>query len=189
MKKILLLTIVALTVGVGQLFSQSKVGHVEYEYLIYLMPEIKDVEKKVLDKQQQFQNYLQEKEKLLATLQAEIQDQTKDELIRQQKYNQFEKERAEAQQFAQEAEVRLARERETLLKPVLDRLDAGIKEVATEKGYDYVLSKTASQGYIVLFSKNEADDLTKAVIEKLDLKVPEEDTTSPATNSLLVQPK
>ena len=78
MKKILLLTIVALTVGVGQLFSQSKVGHVEYEYLIYLMPEIKDVEKKVLDKQQQFQNYLQEKEKLLATLQAEIQDQTKD---------------------------------------------------------------------------------------------------------------
>ena len=36
MKRILLLTIVALTVGVGQLFSQSKVGHVEYEYLIYL---------------------------------------------------------------------------------------------------------------------------------------------------------
>lgn len=80
--------------------------------------------------------------------------------------------RASNQAFEEErmnymAEIR--QKREELMQPVLDKLDAAIKQASEELGLDLVLNEGTTNGdLIVFFASSDQQDITSKVIEVLN---------------------
>ena len=99
---------------------------------------------------------LLEKEYNAGTLTA-VQVQTRQaELQKQQEF---------IQKFEQDAQQQVSMKREELLKPILDRVEAAVKAVATENGYLMIFDTSSGA---MLFA-SETDDVTKLVKTKLGI--------------------
>lgn len=190
MKKLILIPVLTILVSITSVFAQSKVGFVEYDYLLSIMPEVNEIQAKLQTQGQQYEAIINEKKTEMAQIEQLIQGTPNiDEVIRDSKIRRYQTLQTEIQEFAYTAQQKLEASELELVKPLYDKLDNVIGEVATAKGYDYVLNKSNAGGFSVVFSKNEEDNLTKAVITKLGLKdVPAVDPNAPATNSILVKP-
>lgn len=190
MKKSIILSLFIALAGLSSAFSQSKVGFVEYEYLISLMPELKTVEKKLLAKKSEFEGSIKEIENKLVKLNTELQNPELDPIIIQQKRAEGQRLQGEYQEFTYRAQQRLEEVQMSEMEAVYAKLNEGIAVVAKEKNYDYVLTETNAGGFNIIFAKNEQDNLTKAVMTKLNLsELAVTGQSGQATNSLLVQPK
>lgn len=69
------------------------------------------------------------------------------------------------QKFEQDAQRDVAAKREELLKPILDRVEAAVKAVATENGYLMIFDTSSGA---MLFA-SETDDVAKLVKAKLGM--------------------
>lgn len=190
MKKLILIPILTLLVGATSVFAQSKIAYVQYDYLIGLMPELDEVQAKLEEKQKGYEAIIAEKKNEMGQIESLIQNNPNmDETIKEAKIRRYQSIQMELQEFAYKAQEKMNLAEVELMKPVYDKLDKAIKEVALAKGYDYVLSDNNQGGFVVLFAKNESDNLTKAVMEKLGLKADVAPTNgTQATESLMVKP-
>ncbi len=68
------------------------------------------------------------------------------------------------------AEYKLATKRQTLMEPILTRLQNAIDEVRDELGYALILNTVDSDGVSIVLSGDPKLDITKAVMKKLGLK-------------------
>lgn len=68
--------------------------------------------------------------------------------------------------YSDDARRKANRRENELLKAIMDKVDAAVKEVAKEKGYDYILDYSSSA---VLFSSGK-DDVTPLIKAKLGMK-------------------
>jgi outer membrane protein len=66
----------------------------------------------------------------------------------------------------QSAQDKVAKKKEELYSPILDKADKAIKEVAKEKGYDYIFDASAG---MLLYAK-EGDNILALVKAKLGIK-------------------
>lgn len=153
----------------------DKIAFVNLEGVMSLMPEynamlksVQTYERKLAERLQVKQNYLEGKvqeyvddkrngatEAELATLQAELQ-----------------KLDGEIKQAAKDSDAKVGRKRVELLSPITDRLKKSIDEIATEKGYDYVLNSVDGTQTSILLNIPEENDLTKALLDKLGIDYP-----------------
>ena len=189
MKKIILIPILTILVSITSAFAQSKVGYVEYDLLISLMPEVATIQNQLKSKTAEYEGVIGAKQQEMAQIEQFVQSNpTMDEVIREGKIRQYQALQQEIQEFSYTAQQKLEAMELQLVQPVYVKLDKSIGEVATEKGYDYVLSKNNAGGFMVIFAKNAEDNLTQAVKDKLGLKdAPVTGAASPATNSLMVK--
>lgn len=167
--KTLFLTIVALAVTTIA-FAQStlKIGHINSQELLLAMPENDSAQVKIDKVAKDLQNQFQ-------TMQNEYTNKYKDfmskndsysELIKQTKSSELQDIEQRIQQFQQTAEQELQSQKLNLYKPVLDKANKAISEVAKSNGFTYILD--LAQGGVIYYDETSTDILP-LVKQKLGL--------------------
>jgi outer membrane protein len=147
----------------------QKVGYLNTQELISLMPEVKEANSQLEVMKTQFSKRGQDMLQALQTKYQEFQrKQSNGELapIEAEKQAQSLKEEEQAlMNFEQESQQKLMAKSEELLQPMQDKVNNAIKMVAQENGYAYVLD--ISQGSILY--ADPASDVSALVKAKLGI--------------------
>ncbi|MBR4155277.1 MAG: OmpH family outer membrane protein [Bacteroidales bacterium] len=171
MKKLVkLFFAVVFTVGVafGANAQSVKIGHVDSGSILQIMPETAKVE-------QDLQAYAAELQYELQAMAAEYQSKLQDyqanqatmsNLIRQSKEKEILDLETRIQEFQASADMALQSKQVELLNPIIEKVQNAVNEVGQEKGFTYILDKTA--GVVVYIGEN-AIDITADVKAKLGL--------------------
>lgn len=164
----MLAVVVGLLIAGSGVNAQTKIGYIDAETVLYLMPEAAKIDSLV----QLYQRDTVGKEfnSLMATYQfkdsiyrdslrvpATVREQTGKELA------QLTQTLQNWQQIAQEA---TQNKQNQLLAPVMRKIQDAIQAVAKEKGYTYVLSRES------IIVAPDADNMLQAVAKKLNITVP-----------------
>ena len=164
----MLAVLVGLLIAGSGVNAQAKIGYIDAETVLYLMPEAAKIDSLV----QLYQRDTVGKEfnSLMATYQfkdsiyrdslrvpATVREQTGKELA------QLTQTLQNWQQIAQEA---TQNKQSQLLAPVMRKIQDAIQAVAKEKGYTYVLSRES------IIVAPDADNMLQAVAKKLNITVP-----------------
>jgi len=148
--------------------AQVKLGHINSEALISLMPESTKIntELQALGKtfDDEFKTMYTEFESKGKKYEAEA--ASKSDAINKSRAKEMQDMQARMQQYQQNAQQELQKKRFDLLQPILEKAQKAIDEVAKEKGLDYIFD--ASKGQL-LFAK-ESLDILPAVKVKLGIK-------------------
>lgn len=167
MKKSIVLILLLVTVSFSNAFAQkSKIGHVDSQDILMLLPERKEAEQKIqefaktLERRLQNMNRdYQEKAEEYQSKEASMTNTEKQSFIRE--INELEERIQMARQKAQED---LQKQEQELMRPMVDRVKKAIEKVGEEQGFTYVLD--ASTG-VILYEGGE--DITSLVKKELGL--------------------
>ncbi|GAB4277239.1 MAG: OmpH family outer membrane protein [Marinilabiliales bacterium] len=151
-------------------FSQSKVkiGHIDSQELLPLMPEMADakaaIEKHAKELEDQLKAMQQE-------LEAAYNDYIKNEstysnLVKKTKQDEINSMQQRIQDFQNAANTDLQNKESELLQPIIDKAKKAIDDVAKEKGYTYVFDTSVG---VLLYWPEDSDDLLPFVKEKLGI--------------------
>lgn len=159
------LVIIALFMTVA--VQAQKFGYINSSALLIDLPEVKQAESDL----EAFSKQLQKKgQDMVAKFQTDVQAfQKKVEAGELSPKQQEEEEkrlegvRAELGKYEQDMTTQIQTKRETLLKPIYDKVNEAIKAVATEGGYQYVFD----QGVLLYFEASS--DISAAVKKKLGI--------------------
>ena len=149
--------------------AQTKIGYIDAETILYLMPEVQKIDSLVqiynrdtigkefnsLMETYQFKDSIYRDSS--GKVSAAVKEQTGKEL------QQLTQTLQNWQQIAQDA---VQSKQSQLLAPVMQKIQAAIQAVAKEKGYIYVLSRDA------MIVAPDADNLLQPVAKKLNVTVP-----------------
>lgn len=167
-KSIIILSIFLLAGLLSATAQNSKVGHINSNDLLELMPERDKAAKDV-------QAFAQQLENQLKTMSAEYETKLKEyqsqqalmtDPVRQLKVQEITDLENRIQQFQQTAQESLAKKENEILKPIIDKAKKAITDVAKEKGYDYILDT----GLGMVLYANDSEDILPLVKKKLGLK-------------------
>ncbi|SDP61584.1 periplasmic chaperone for outer membrane proteins Skp [Mucilaginibacter sp. OK268] len=170
MKKLFKVALVA----VGMLFAgnfanaQTKIGHINFNQLIDMMPETKTVTTQMQAYQKTFIDQLTSMNNEYTTKGQEFQKNqaTMTDAVRTVKGNELQDLQKRMQDYQNNAQQQVDAKRQELGKPLIDKATAAVNTVAKEKGYAYVLDSSQ----VSLLVSPDADDLMAAVKLKLGLK-------------------
>jgi len=147
--------------------AQTKVAHINKEELVAAMPEIKQMEEEVKKVAQAYDSdYKTQATALQAKLKkydAEAATQTDTE--NQKRALEVEELKKKLQLFAQGAQQELQKKQFDLYKPIEEKVQKAIKEVAASKGIQYVFDSSPGRGLISF----TGEDLMAAVKVKLGI--------------------
>ncbi|MBN8588584.1 MAG: OmpH family outer membrane protein [Rhodothermia bacterium] len=183
-KKAFFVLILFLGVCQSLVVAQSlKIGYTEPGLILTQMPEYRlvlqklDAEYQIGDaeirlKAQEFQTKLDDYQRKAAFMSDSTKAQTERELTTLQ----------ETVQQMQQDKTQLLRQKETeMMQPLFDKITNAINTVAKEKNLEYVFSTRVSEsGPVLLYSKDESADITRAVMEKLGIKIDPPAANTPA---------
>ncbi|MCC7051331.1 MAG: OmpH family outer membrane protein [Bacteroidia bacterium] len=181
MTKKISLAFLALFTGVTFSFAQ-KIGHINSQDLMLLMPERKQAESAM-------QDYAKQLEGQLATMnsdyEAKVQEyQTKEsvmtDLIKQDKAKEINDLEGRIRAFQQSAQESLQKKEQELMQPMIEKAKKAIAEVAKENSYKYVLDTSLGT---VLYEEDN-DNIMSLVKKKLNLTdAPVKDVKTPAKDA------
>lgn len=150
-------------------FAQTKIklGHVNSEELLKVMPGRDSAELKLKD-------YTKALETQFQTMQTEMETKYNDfitnqatysELIKSMKQKELEDMQKRIQEFQGSAQDDISKKETELLQPIIDKAKKAIEEVAKENGYTYVFDS----GLQILLYSDPSDDLLLLVKKKLGI--------------------
>ena len=162
--KSLLFTI---TLFIGMAVASAQVGHINSEELVKAMPETTQMQNELKRLSQNFDNdYKAQATELQAKLkkyQEEAQTKSNDENEkRQQEVGELDQ---KLKLYLRSAQEELQKKEFELLKPIIEKAQKAIKDVAKDKGVKYVFDSAPGKGLIIF----EGDDLMTAVKTKLGI--------------------
>ncbi len=176
MKKIIIVFVAVFSLCAS--VNAQKIGYIRVDDVVGMMPEVQKVnmdtigQKFITDSILPRYNYIQtEYQRKL----SDLNDTTKPAAIRAEILKSLQEDKAEldnAQTVIQQAQQYKQNE---FLQPFYQKAQKAIDAIAKEKGYAYVLSKD------VFVVAPEGDDLTLAVLAKLNIKLPNQAAAAPAT--------
>jgi len=147
--------------------AQGKLGHIDRQQLLLTLPERKDAEVKM-------KAFAEELDKRLRAMGAEYEKTVADARTRAETMTNTEREMTMREiqdleqriQAAQEkAQDDLAKQEEELLRPMVERSNLAIREVADTNGFSYIFD--TSTGFVLYFDKGE--DIMPLVKTKLGI--------------------
>ena len=146
----------------------QNVAHIDSEQLLMAMPETKAMETELKKVQQ---TYADEYNAQATALQAKLQkyDQeapTQTDAKNEERRVEVEGLKQKIQKYAQTADQEIQKKRFDLLKPIVEKAQKAVSDVATEKGVKYVLDSSPGKGLIVF----EGEDLMPSVKSKLGIQ-------------------
>lgn len=146
-----------------------KFGHVDLQALIALMPERATAETAFNKFQGELEDIYGEMQKDLQTKMAEFQQlgDSISEIKKNAKVAEIQDMQQRIQNYQQTAQTQLQQKNTELMKPIFDKAEKAIEEVAKEKGLIYVFD-TGSK--VVLYKSNESVDMLPLVKLKLGVK-------------------
>lgn len=167
--------ITSLLVSSAVMAQTQKIGHMDMQYVLSVMPEMKQVqsqlktlqgqlekqaEAKQKDFEEKYNKYVTEGSQMAEAIRIDIE---KDLSQMQQS----------AQEFAANAQQTLQKKEQQLMQPVYDKIGAAINEVAKEGGYAYIIN-AGVPGLDVLYYADPANDASNAVLKKMGIEPPAE---------------
>lgn len=146
----------------------QKVGHIDSEQLLMAMPETKAMETELKKVQQ---TYADEYNAQATALQAKLKKYdaeapTQTDVKNEERRIEVQTLQQKIQKYGQTAEQEIQKKRFDLLKPIVERAQKAVKDVAAEKGVKYVFDSSPGKGLIVF---EEGEDLMPAVKAKLGI--------------------
>jgi outer membrane protein len=165
MKKILILSMLCLF-AVNS-YSQNKLGYIDSQELLLLMPERKTAEEEVQTFAKSLESQLQA---MTAEYQQSVQEYQSNEstytdLVKQDKVTEITGLEQRIQSFHQNAQQALQAKEQELLEPILQKARTAIEDVASEGNYTYIFDKSVGS---ILFAK-ESENILQLVKKKLNL--------------------
>ena len=146
---------------------KGKLGHVDSNKLLELMPEKATAQTKLQDFAKQLQDQLVAMQNEYDT---KVQDYQKNQaiysdLIKQTKAKEIGDLEQRITSYQQSAQEELQKKQEELLQPIIDKAKKAIQDVAKEQGYTYIFD--SSVGVLLYFP--DTDDILSLVKTKLGL--------------------
>jgi len=145
----------------------QSVAHIDSEQLLMAMPETKAMETELKKVQQ---TYADEYNAQATALQAKLQKYdaeapTQTDVKNEERRIEVEGLKQKIQKYAQTADQEIQKKRFDLLKPIVEKAQKAVSDVAKEKGVKYVLDSSPGKGLIVF----EGEDLMPSVKTKLGI--------------------
>ena len=167
MKKIVLFLALGLFIG-NAAFAQTKFGYIDSRELLSAMPEVKKADTDVEAYAKTFEDQLKAMTKEYETKIKDYQaaEKTMSEAVKEVKQKEIMDLQNRIETFNASAQEKIAAKKSEMYKPLLDKADKAIKDVATEKKYDYIFD--AASG--ALLHANETDNILPLVKIKLGIK-------------------
>ncbi len=146
----------------------QNVAHIDSEQLLMAMPETKAMETELKKVQQ---TYADEYNAQATALQAKLQKYdaeapTQTDAKNEERRVEVEGLKQKIQKYAQTADQEIQKKRFDLLKPIVEKAQKAVSDVASEKGYKYVLDASPGKGLIVF----DGEDLMPLVKTKLGIQ-------------------
>lgn len=160
--------LLAITLTTGMFVANAqKIAHINSEELVSAMPESKAMQDDLAKMAQNFDNdYKSQATALQAKLekyQKEAPSKTDEENAkRQQEVAQLQQ---KLQSYLKSAQEEMQKKQMDLIKPIIEKAQKAIQDVAKEKGIKYVFDSAPGKGLIVF----EGEDLLAAVKTKLGI--------------------
>ncbi|RZK28639.1 MAG: OmpH family outer membrane protein [Hymenobacter sp.] len=196
MKKLHLTFAAALLVA-GSFFAPSaqaqaplKIGFTSVEYVLSQMPESKQIESdlktygtqlesQLKTKTTEYQTKLDAYQKGAGAMTPVVKADTEKELTRLGQ---------SIQEFQQTAQQSMQQKQQTLLRPVLDKIQKNIDAVANENGYTYVLNSDSGSNPILLHGPKDGD-ISDIILKKMGITptaaAPAPTTQAPKTTPIV----
>lgn len=177
MKKFIRHLFVLAAIAFAPAVHAQKFGHIDLDSLLSIMPEMskanedaaayyKTLETQMLQMQTELDTKMKEYEANQATWSPAIKKLKEDEL---NSLNQ------RIQGFQMTAQTDFNNKKAELLKPIYDKVNKAVKDVAKEKGYKYVFDSSKSAS--ILLYADPVDDVFNLVKTKLNIPNPAPKTT------------
>ena len=155
--------------------AQQKVGYVDSDYILNLVPEFATIQQNVDRKAQEWETEIEEAQNKVDEMFREYQarellytneerNRKRDEIVKAEE----DAERLRMRYFGPEGELFL--EQDNQMRPLQERLMKAIETVASEDGYDYIFDKNGD--YLFLFAR-EQYDLSDRVLEEMGIDIEE----------------
>lgn len=160
-----LLLIAVFTLGVGGVANAQKTGHIDFEKLVAEMPQTtklkQDIEKLGKTYQDEVEGMAKKLDAKMKKYTAEQNTQTKE--INEIRAQEVQQENARYEQLRQTAYQDMQKKQAEGLKPIIEKAQKAIEDVAATKGIVYVLDASVGKGLLV----KKGEDLFAAVKAKL----------------------
>lgn len=152
-------------------FSQSKVGTIDNDYIINLMPEAKIVIKKTQEYGAKLDSSFSIKMKTYKDKVTKFKNEEKEmgELMKKTTVKELASMEQDIKRYQDNGNKLMQLKQNELMRPLYKKLNDAITAVVKENGYTQILTSTGNQfAYI-----DEKFDITKLVMAKLGIKEPE----------------
>jgi outer membrane protein len=160
-----LLLIAVFTLGVGGVANAQKSGHIDFEKLVAEMPQTKklkaDIEKLGKTYQDEVEGMAKKLDAKMKKYTAEQNTQTKE--INEIRAKEVQQENARYEQLRQTAYQDMQKKQAEGLKPIVEKAQKAIEDVAAAKSIQYVFDASIGKGLLV----KKGEDLYTAVKAKL----------------------
>ena len=165
MKKIILLVACSFALLSNVNAQTLKLGHINSQELLAMMPEVKKADLKAYAKsfEDQLETMTKEYQKKMGDYQA--QEKTMTDAVKEVKQKEITDLGARIESTQKSAEEKVMAKKQELFKPILDKAEKAIKAVAKEKGFDYVFD--LSTGSVLV--ARDADNMLPLVKAKLGI--------------------
>ena len=168
MKQWIKITVLTLTLAIGAFTVHAqKFGFVNSTALIAELPEVKQADATIEALQKQLQKKGQDMVTQFQTDYAEVQRKVDSGELspkqQEEEAKRLETEQQKIQQFEQESMQQIQVKRNELLKPIYDKINQSMKEVAEENGFQFIFD----QGVLLYFDPTA--DVTPLLKKKLGL--------------------
>jgi outer membrane protein len=186
------LTFAAVALAAASFFAPSaqaqaplKIGFTSVEYVLSQMPESKQIESdlkaygtqleaQLKSKTTEYQTKVDAYQKGQGTMTAVVKADTEKELTRLGQ---------SIQEFQQTAQQSMQQKQQTLLRPVLDKIQKNIDAVANDNGYTYILNSDSGSNPILLHGPKDGD-VSDIILKKMGIT-----PTAPSTGPTVQAPK
>lgn len=166
-KKIALVVLFALPISL--MAQEGKLGHINSQDILTIMPERADIEKKINDLQSQWEKELEKMNVEYNTKIKEYQEKqaTMPESIKQARQSEIADIEQRITTFKQQAYTDLQKKQQELFAPVVDKVKKAINEVGAEGNYLYIFDLGTQT---IIYQSPKSSDITPLVKKKLGLK-------------------
>ena len=170
MKNFLKVTIVTVFFLTGtNLFAQTvKLGHIDSNKLLSIMPEKEEAEKKIQTQASEYDSQIKKMEAEYRTLVEDYvsKESTLSDVIKADKQKAIQDLQTRVRDFNAFAQKELQKKQTELLEPIFNKATKAIKDVGTENGFTYIFDISTG---VVLFQSDNSIDVMSLVKAKLGL--------------------
>jgi len=167
MKKIITILAVCLLTSFG-VQAQQKIGHINSQLLLSIMPEMKKAQEDVKKFAQTFQTKLTtmqtEYDAKVKKLQSEANGMS--DAIKEVQIKEIQDLEGRIVQLSKTGEKQVSEKEQELAAPIIKKADVAIKAVAKEQGFSYVIDSSTG----ALLHAEDKDNIIGAVKAKLGIK-------------------
>lgn len=166
------LVIAALGLLPGTALAQMKIGFINSDQLKEQLPEIKAAQQQLELLQQQRTQEDESRQAKLAQMEENYrkQEMLLSEARKAEMQSEYEAEGQKLMEFRQATQDELMKKNFELHNPIFEKINAAIKVIAEEEGYDYVLDAGSAGGAVVY--ANDKYDLTDKLLKRLQAAEP-----------------